>query len=71
MNSPPSAQILSKCFWIVSGDRSGAARGFPHFLGKGFLEEAFQQLWDHNSVAWAGNFLDQCTVRSCGLASNQ
>ena len=23
------------------------------------LKEAFQQLWDYNSPAWAGNFLDE------------
>jgi transposase len=23
------------------------------------LKEAFQQLWDYNSVAWAGKFLDE------------
>src|SRR6201996_8182012 len=23
------------------------------------LEEAFQQLWDYNCIAWAGNFLDE------------
>lgn len=24
------------------------------------LKEAFQQLWDYNSPAWAGKFLDEC-----------
>ena len=30
------------------------------------LKEAFQQLWDYNSPAWAGKFLDECrqTMRS-------
>src|SRR5206468_12341145 len=35
------------------------------------LKEAFQQLWDYNSVAWAGKFLDDgpvTVVRRSGVS---
>jgi len=35
------------------------------------LKEAFQQLWDYNSPAWAGKFLDLCGAdKPCDPASN-
>jgi transposase len=32
---------------------------FPNGGGENLLKEAFQQLWDYNSPAWAGKFLDE------------
>jgi transposase len=35
------------------------------------LKEAFQQLWEYNSPAWAGKFLDESgAARPCDPASN-
>jgi transposase len=31
------------------------------------LKEAFQQLWDYNSPAWAGKFLDDWCRRGCRI----
>ncbi len=33
------------------------------------LKETFQQLWDYNSPAWAGTFLDLCAGKPCAPAS--
>src|SRR5215472_4254744 len=33
------------------------------------LKEAFQQLWEYDSPAWAGKFLDLCAARRCDPAS--
>jgi transposase len=35
------------------------------------LKETFQQLWDYNSPAWAGKFLNDWCRQSCGLGSSR
>src|ERR1700747_3347833 len=34
------------------------------------LKEAFQQLWDYNSPAWAGKFLESGAAKRCDPESN-
>src|SRR5207302_1136597 len=53
-----------------ASDSAGTVKGQPPSLP--LLKEAFQQLWDYNSPAWAGKFLDEwCrqTMRSRRVGS--
>jgi hypothetical protein len=51
--------VGARPFAVAPGDFLDGHHAAPAAIDAPLLKEAFQQLWDYNSPAWAGKFLDE------------